>query len=160
MFSIHGLNLGPSKLEAAEQRYAVYPNADPDASNVIAERLAHAATAARVLTYAELGRGITFRLPMIHGGRPHVIDPVEGIVLSADRDLLNEFLAFLTVQSYKHAKVFACALLVDGRASEPAKLFIRLAGELGIHHSANRDRDTLFWVHELKKLHAWFKARG
>lgn len=160
MFSIHGLNLGPSKLEAAERRYAVYPNADPDASNAIAERLAHAAAAARVLTYAELGRGITFRLPMIHGGRPYVIDPVEGIVRSADRDLLDEFLAFLTVQSYKQAKVLANALIVEGRTSEPAKVFIRLAGELGVHHSATHDRNTLFWVHELKKLHTWFRARS
>jgi hypothetical protein len=158
MFSTHGLNLGPSKLEAAEQRYAVYPDADPEASKAIAERLAHAAAAARVLTYAELGRGITFRLP-IHEGRPHVIDPAEGIVRSADRELLDEFLAFLTVQSYKHAKVFACALLVDGRASEPAKLFIRLANELGIHHSASRDHETLFWIRELKRVHAWFKAK-
>ena len=160
MLSTHGLNLGPSKLEVAERRYAVYPNADPETSKAIAERLALAAAATRVLTHAELGRGITFRLPMINGGQPHVIDPADGIVRSADRDLLDEFLGFLTVQSYKHAKVFASALVVEGRGSEPAKVFIRLAGELGVHHSATHDRNTLFWVHELKKLHTWFRARS
>lgn len=159
MFTIDGMEPGRSRLERLELRYASIPNADPGASKIIAQRLADAASDGRVLTYAELGRGISFRLPAINGDNAHVIDVADGIVRSTDKELLDEFLAFLTVQSYKHAKVLANALVVEHRSSEPAKAFIRLASELGIHHGTKRDSEMLFWLHELKKVHAWFKAR-
>ncbi|PKO62618.1 MAG: hypothetical protein CVU24_03305 [Betaproteobacteria bacterium HGW-Betaproteobacteria-18] len=159
-------------IQRAEKRKWLYATDDPVACAAIAEKLGESCRRGKTISYAELGRNISFRLSKISDGQKYVIDIQNGSRISlVDQQILDEFLCFLSLQSVKGASILASANVID-----PANLrsapngFFETARILGYMQADNAripgrpvDRNAemknlMFWQSELQKVYAWFKA--
>ena len=125
----------------------------------VAEALGRSCRRGRTITYAELARGVTFRLPEINGGRPYVIDILNQTQVSKrDQHILDDFLCFLSLQSMKGASILASANVFDPNDSRGASNgFFETARLLGVLTEVRGDMgELMFWKRELQKVHDWF----
>ena len=148
-----------SPIQRAEQRQWQYATKDPIACAAVAEALGRSCRRGRTITYAELARGVTFRLPEINGGRPYVIDILNQTQVSKrDQHILDDFLCFLSLQSMKGASILASANVFDPNDSRGASNgFFETARLLGVLTEVRGDMgELMFWKRELQKVHDWF----
>lgn len=151
----------------------VYATQDPESCDEIAGRLGLACRKRKTVTYAELSRGIKFRLPDVKDGQPFVIDIEGGVnISSADKFILDDFLCFLSFQSLSSAGIVACANVVNpselGRGAPTG--FLEIAKTLGLrpaielsqpgrkNNLVTQIQQINFWTTELKKVYTWFDA--
>lgn len=161
-----------SPIQRAEKRQWQYATLDPVACAALAEALGLSCRRGRPITYADLARGITFRLPSINDGKPYVID-IQRLnrISQRDQQVLDDFLCFLSLQSAKGASILASANVIDpsdqGRAPTGFLETARLLGfrQFDSDHVAGGRYDKhaemkniMLWDQELKKVYAWFKA--
>jgi len=161
-----------SPIQRVEKRQWQYATHDPIACADLATALGRSCRRGRTITYAELARGVTFRLPSINEGRPYIIDiQNQSRISSRDQNILDDFLCFLSLQSVKGASILASANVIDPFDKKGASNgFFETARLLGYHQAddaclAGRQyaseaemRNIMFWNKELKKVYAWFAA--
>lgn len=161
-----------SPIQRAEKRHWQYATHDPIACADLATALGRSCRRGRTITYAELARGVTFRLPSINQGQPYIIDiQNQSRISPRDQHILDDFLCFLSLQSVKGASILASANVIDPSDRRGASNgFFETARVLGYHQAddarlAGRQYDSkaemrniMFWNQELKKVYAWFAA--
>ena len=146
-------------IQRAEKRQWQYATHDPVACAALAEAMGRSCRLGRTITYADLARGVTFRLPGVNDGMPYVIDILDRKRVSKfDQNILDDFLAFLSLQSMKGASILASANVFDPHDSRGASNgFFETARWLGVLPELRGEMNQmLFWKHELRKVHDWF----
>ncbi len=152
------LPVSETPLQKAERRQWLYATHDPVACTAIAEKLGQACRRGRTITYAELSRGVSISIP--GETTPHVVDIQGGTRISADdQHILDDFLCFLSLQSFKNASILASANVFDPTDKRGASSgFFEAARILGCLPVLHSDiAEMMFWKQELKKVYQWFK---
>jgi len=130
---------------------------DPAALQQIADRLGQAARDQRTLTYGALVRDIEFRVPRISGGQPYRPALGDGAVVRAvDLGLVDEFLTYLSLHSYRGGNIIASALVMAPGRAQPNTEFLRLARHFrGRSPKLFPDHDV--WQRELQGIFSYFE---
>src|SRR3954468_1208714 len=87
-----------------------YAEEEPSARAEIEKRLAETARHGALITYAELVRGITFRLPNVAQGQPFHLGIPEWTELQSA--ILKDFLNYISYDSYMRSGFLASAVAV------------------------------------------------
>ncbi|NLE58049.1 MAG: hypothetical protein GX616_06800 [Planctomycetes bacterium] len=135
-----------------------YPEVDPDALARLQQRIAGAGRRQDLITYSDLVRGVTFYLPNVNDGKPFEIDVSEWRDL--DRAIIGEFLGYISMLSFREAGFMASALAVEKAEMKPSVHFFRWMRELGALPDTKEETVLAFWLDQVKKAHAWFKAHS
>jgi hypothetical protein len=99
---------------------------------------------------------VTFHLPNVNHGQPFEIDVAAWRDL--DRAILGEFLGYISMLSFTEARFMASALVVSKSAYEPSEHFFRWMKQLGALSDTGADTVMAFWVDQVRRAHAWFRA--
>ena len=137
-----------------------FPYADHDSVALaeIQQRLTDCARRKELIAYADLVRGITFKLPTIAQGLPLQLGVPEWIELHSA--ILKDFLNRASFDSYSQHGVFVSAVAVRKNTGEPSDGFRALVAELRLFHSSRRDDLIVFWGAELKKLYDFYAGEA
>src|SRR5690348_8690380 len=96
-----------------------------------------------VITYSDLARGVTFRLPNVRNGAPFNINVFEWS--GFERGLIGEFLGYISMQSYNRHKFMASALVVGTSECEPSFHFYDWMKKLGVLSDTDEATTLAFW---------------
>ena len=134
-----------------------YAESDPDALAELKRRIEDTGRRESWITYSELVSEVVFHLPNVNKGQPFKINTDSWTPL--DRDIIGEFLGYISTLSYRKAKFMASALVVrkDREKRKPSEHFFKWMKELGI--LSGRDPDA-FWLEQVTKAHDWFKSNS
>ncbi len=141
-----------------EIRTMRWPYAEGDASALaeLEKRLAESARRHALVTYTELVRGLTFRLPNVAQGQPFQLGVPEWTELHSA--ILKDFLNHISCDSYLRGGFLASALAVRKITGEPSEGFRSLVDKLGLFHSSKRDDFAVFWSQEVQKTYDWYAS--
>lgn len=139
----------------AEIRWS-YADRDPQALDEFRRRLAATGRRESLIDYSALVRGVAFHIPTVNGGQPYTIDTQEWQDL--DRDLLGDFLGFLSQESYERHGFFSSALAVSKGDGTPSEGFWSLMKQLGLVASGRSMRALEFWSGQVRAAHEWYVA--
>lgn len=131
-----------------------YADRDPTASAALQAKVADVGRRQQLITYTDLVRGVTFRLPNVDDGAPFELGVPDW--REVDRAILGDFLGRLCVDSYREGRCFASALVTSKETSEPSEGFWNLLEALGVFTSTDSNRRLMFWAGEVAKAHAWY----
>ena len=135
-----------------------YAEADQSALAALERRLADTARRRSLITYAELVRGLTFRLPNVAQGQPIQLGIPEWTELHSA--ILKDFLNSISCQSYLRGCFLASAVAVRKNTGEPSEGFRSLVEHLGLCHSLKCDDFILFWSQEVQKTYDWYASKS
>jgi hypothetical protein len=141
-------------LRSARWKFA---EADPAAKTELARRIADAGRKLQLITYSDLVRGITFRLPTVNGGVPFQIDVSDWSDL--DRAILGDFLGAISTETYLQAGFLATALVVNKQEFMPSDQFFKWMNQLGALPNRKQDTVLAFWADQVNKAHNWYSRR-
>jgi hypothetical protein len=145
-----------SGLKRMNERPCTYAPRDPATCEIVFERLKSAAQRNRLLTYAELVRGVTFMVPGEGGElRSHVIDV--GFLRGQDEAIIQDFGRYIGAATYRDSQVLLNALLVpNSRSQRPADAFFNWASSVGrpVGVPTEREWQADAWHRELKRVYA------
>src|SRR5262245_40670133 len=96
---------------------------DPEAQEILAERIAEVGRRRGTVTYSALVFGVTFNLPSL-GQQQHLIDVYDWHAL--DRAILSDFLGYLSMKSFESAGFLCSALVVSKSDGTPGDGFYSL----------------------------------
>lgn len=139
----------------AEIRWS-YADRDPQALDELRRRLAATGRRESLIDYSALVRGVAFHIPTVNGGQPYAIDIQEWQDL--DRDLLGDFLGFLSQESYERHGFVVSALAVSKADGTPSEGFWSLMKRLGHVASGRGPRALEFWSGQVRAAHEWYAA--
>lgn len=131
-----------------------YADKDTKAGEEMRRRIANAARRNKLIYYSDLVAGVTFRLPNVAGGEPFQIDPSEWSIL--DRDILGDYLGYLSLETYERHGFLASALAVSKNDDMPSEGFWNLMKLLGLVKNSKTDKAMYFWSDEVAKARAWY----
>ena len=154
MLTFEGLTSSRDRLAAFERSCRAVASADTQACAAIAENLARAALAGKVLTYWGLASGVRFRAPGEVERRSLLAG--DSVLRSEDLAVLNGILSFLTVQSYRGGRIVASALVVDRLRPRPCQPFLEFSFALGLVSQNRSKTHEDFWLREQAKVFAFF----
>lgn len=157
---ISGVNVPThDELLASEtKRVWKYVPYDHDALEEIAGRLGWAAREKRTWTYGALVKEVTFCIPSINDGQPYrpKMDLDCGTVIRRqDIEVVDEFLTYLSLHSYKSAALIASALVTGPGTGKPNAEFLRLARKFR-RATSRFTPDTELWARELRLNYDYF----
>jgi hypothetical protein len=134
-----------------------YAENDPAALAELKKRIEDTGRRGDLIGYSELVKGITFHLPNVNKGQPFQINIHDWSIL--DRAILEEFLGYISMLSYRKAKFMASALAISRKSdyNRPSKHFFDWMKRLGI--LAGRDADD-FWQEQVRKAYDWFQSNS
>lgn len=139
------------------QRCATRADADGCATRQIADRMGLAARSRKLLTYAELVRGIQFQgLPGAQPAELRSMDINGGTLSEVDREIADEIAIFLSIIAYRHASILPNAVIVDQRR-QPSRGFFAAVQAVGLSCTNRRDERHFFWASETRRVFDWFK---
>jgi hypothetical protein len=139
------------RLHAQHWRYAPF---DPESVTIIESRLADAGRRKTPIRYSDVAQGINFDLP---NGKEHVIDTHDSTPF--DRNLIGDFLGFISARTYAAHGFMASALAGDAINMLPSEAFFRLALDVGlVAHNTERDRNA-FWIRQLDLAHEYYRQQ-
>ena len=147
------MNQHRAKLESMTWPYA---DRDPAALSALGDRLVQVGRRADLITYTDLVRGVTFRLPNVDNGHPFELGVPEW--RDVDRDILGDCLGRLCVDSYRAGGFLISALAKARETGEPSEGFWNLVRAADLFQSKNAEKRLLFWMEQVKKAHAWYAA--
>jgi hypothetical protein len=134
-------------------RYAPH---DHRAAAELSRRIVNTAHRGSLITYSDLVRDITFRLPGLE-------EPERKIDVSdwedLDRAILGDFLGYLSMESYEEGGFFCSALVVSKNDGTPGEGFYNLLRELGLIAGSKTDKAMLIWVDHVAKAHKYYGER-
>jgi hypothetical protein len=133
-----------------------YADRDQDALTELRGRLAATGRREDLIDYSALVRGVVFHIATVNSGRPYTIDTQEWQDL--DRDLIGDFLGFLSQESYERYGFFISALAVSKSDRTPSEGFWSLMKRLGLVASGRGDRALKFWLGQVRAAHEWYVA--
>ncbi|QOF77563.1 hypothetical protein [Variovorax sp. 38R] len=131
---------------------------DHGALEIVANRLGLAARERATLTYGALVKNVTFCIPSINEGRPYQPNmDMDGsnVVRRQDLEVVDEFLTYLSLHSYKGADLIASALVSGPANGKPNAEFLRLARKLR-RSTPRLTSDTELWTSELQRSFNYF----
>lgn len=138
------------KFKIIEWRYA---DKDPRALDELEKRIAVAGHKRGLITYSDLVRGITFHLPNLR-------EPVRTINVmdwqELDRAIVGDFLGYISMRSYEHAKFLSSALVVSKMDGSPGDGFYNLLKELGLIANLRSSKALDIWAEHVAKAHTWY----
>jgi hypothetical protein len=129
---------------------------DPTALSELEGRVALAGKKRGLLTYSDLVRGITFRLPSLREPN-RKIDVMEWEDL--DRAIVGDFLGFMSMRSYELGQFFSSALVVSKMDGSPGEGFYSLLKELGLIAASKTDKAMYIWADHVAKAHTWYQKQ-
>ncbi|SRR6266568_2068751 len=132
-----------------------YADGDPTAKAELARRISAAGRRLQLITYSDLVRGITFRLPNVHNGAPFQIETDDWTGL--DRAILGDFLGAISSDSYREAGFLATAIVVNKAEYKPSDQFFKWMGDLGVLPDMREDTVLAFWADQVNKAHNWYR---
>ncbi len=135
-----------------------YAQHDPDARRQLARRIEDRARRQDILTYSDLVRGVTFRLPNVNSGRPFEIDVHEWSEL--DRAIIGDFLGYISAETYERAGIFGSAIVVTKGDGTPGPGFTKFMRDLGILTGSSETAALECWVREVERVYAWYRQPG
>ena len=133
-----------------------YADRDPAALGELRHRIADTGRRRQLIRYSDLVHGVTFRLPNVGSGDPFQIDI--GDWRDIDRDLLGDFLGFLSFETYERHGFMASALVVSKADDNPSDGFWNLMKLLGLVKNPRSDKATFFWLDQVQRAHDWYAA--
>lgn len=139
----------------AEIRWS-YADRDSEAVEELRRRLAATGRREGLIDYSALVRGVRFRIPTVNGGQPYSIDVQDWQDL--DRDLLGDFLGFLSQESYERHGFFVSALAVSKSDGAPSEGLWSLMKRIGLVASGRGARALEFWSGQVRAAHEWYTA--
>jgi hypothetical protein len=130
---------------------------DPEGCAALEGRIRDTGRRGALITYSDLVRGVSFRLP---GRDPpeHQIDVREW--QEVDRSILGDYLGYLSMQTYQQAEFFCSALVVSKETGMPGEGFFGLLKDLGLISSSKTNKATYIWSDHVAKAHAWYGSSG
>lgn len=131
-----------------------YADRDPQARELLADRIAEVGRRRGLITYSDLVRGVTFRLPNVHSGRPFQIDAFNWTEL--DRAVIGEFLGHISWESYQQGRILASALVVTKDDGTPGPGFANMVREFGLLRGCDEMAELACWAEEVRKAHLWY----
>ncbi len=141
------------KLNAIQWKFA---DADPAAKNEMARRIADVGRReAKPIYYSDLVRGITLRIPTVHGGEPFELGGEEGW-MDLHRAVLGDFLGSISADTYRNAGFWATALVVAKADDLPSPSFFKWMVDLGVLPDIKQDTIYEFWAKESRKAYEWY----
>ena len=153
-----GIQTHDELLAGETDRSWKYVPHDHDALEEIAGRLGWAAREQRTWTYGALVKDVTFCIPSINEGKPYLPNmDVSGdtVVRRKDLEVVDEFLTYLSLHSYKEADVIASALVTGPATGKPNAEFLRLARKFR-RATPRFTPDTELWARELQHNYNYF----
>jgi len=143
-------------LEKLDEIECTYAPEDYEACVELAERIARTGRlGTNLISYSNLVAGVTFTLPSVNNGEPFQIDTHEWRGL--DGAILGDFLAFISMASYREGGFLATALVVGLADNRPSEIFFEWMHELQILPSLSEAAINAFWIEEVNKGVAWYK---
>ena len=134
-----------------------YGGRDPVALAELEQRIAEAGRKLGMVTYSDLVKGVTFRLPNVKRGQPFQINVYEWSGL--DRAVLGEFLGYISTRSYREHGFMASALVVNKAEYKPSDHFFQWMKTLDVLPDLEEDTVLRFWIEHVNKAHTWYAAR-
>lgn len=133
-----------------------WPYASQDASALaeIAQRVAAAGAARRLLTYSEVVSGIDFRLPSVQGGATLRLGVPEWTLLH--RAIIGDFLGRLCLDTYLAGGFMGSALVVASETNEPSEGYRELMRQVGVLHGRGKDEFLEHWAAEVQRAYDWY----
>ncbi len=132
-----------------------YTDKDLRARQELADRMAQTARRQDLITYSDLIKGVTFKLPNVNGGQPFQIDPYEWTDLH--RQIVGDFLGSISAESYRRDGIFVSAIVVSKADGTPGLGFVNFMRELGILTGPSEVAALEHWVEEVRKVHGRYK---
>jgi hypothetical protein len=147
------------EMDAIAQKMAevnfVYADKDPDAVAILEHRIAEAGKRLQLITYSDLVKGVDFHLPNVKKGAYRIqIYDWSGL----DRDILGDFLGYISTRSYREHGFMASALVVNRSEYKPSDHFFEWMEKLEALESMDEDKVLEFWAKEVNKAHNWYAA--
>lgn len=145
-------------LASETEREWIYVPHDHDALEEIAGRLGWAARENATWTYGAIVKEVTFNIPSINEGKPYRPNLDVGgdtVVRRKDLALVDEFLTYLSLHSYKEAGIIASALVTGPATGKPNAEFLRLARKFR-RATPRFTPDTELWARELRLNYNYF----
>lgn len=139
-------------LASETEREWQYVPRDHNALEEIACRLGRAARARTTLTYGALVKDIAFCVSTTTDGlpyRPNMNVGGNAVVRKKDLEMVDEFLTYLSLHSYKGGNLIASALVTGPGPGKPSSEFLRLARKLR-RSTPRLTSDTELWRRELQ----------
>jgi hypothetical protein len=131
-----------------------YADRDPAALAELDRRLADVGRREDLINYADLVRGVTFRLPNVDDGQPFELGVPEW--RDVDRAILGDFLGRLCVDSYRKGQFLVSALAKSRETNEPSEGFWTFVAAAGLIESKSPNRRLMFWTEQVRKAHQWY----
>ena len=135
----------------------LYGDKDLAAASELEHRIAASARHRGFITYSELVRDVTFRLPNVANGQPYQIRTSEWSGL--DRKILGECLGYSSSRSYLQAGFLATAVVVSQSELKPSDLFFAWMKELNALPDLKEDTVLAFWARQFNEALKWYKAQ-
>ena len=133
-----------------------YATDDLESARNMAERIARTGRlGSSFISYSNLVEGLTFTLPTVNGGRPFQIDTHNWTGL--DRQILGDFLGYISTQSFKAAGFMASCLVVGLKDNQPSEVYFDWMKDLNILSSKAESAVLKYWSEEVTKAIAWYR---
>lgn len=144
-----------AQISAIQWRYA---GNDPQALTEIRKRIITTGQNRGLITYSDLVQGIIFRLANIRHGAPYEIDVTNWTGL--DRNLVGDFLGYISGESYRVGEFFATALVVGKVENKPSDHFFAWMKHLRILPDLKESTVLAFWGDQVTKAHAYYQRHN
>ena len=141
----------------AELKKIVWEYADKDmlAIKELEYRISEKGKTFGLISYSDLVRRINFHYPNIKNGAPYQIMTHDWSGL--DRRIIGDCLGFISTRSYLSHGFMVSALVVARLESKPSDIFFERMNSLDLIPDLSEDSILVFWAHEVKKAHHWYK---
>lgn len=140
-------------LETGEWPYA--PNDQSGALQELATRIARTGRlGTSLISYSNLVAGISFRFSNISNGEPFEITDWQGL----HRRVVGDCLGYISYISYRDYDFMASALVAGLLENRPSDIFFEWMRSLGAIPNLSEDSINRFWVDQVNKATAWYRA--
>ena len=129
---------------------------DPAALAVLERRIAEAGRKLGLITYSDLAKDLSFRLPNLRNGAPYQIAVYNWSGLN--REIIGSFLGYISARSYRRAGFMASALAVNRSEYRPSDHFFRFMRELNVLPDDREETILAFWADQVNRAHNWYKS--
>ena len=133
-----------------------YPNQDMGSVVVLEDRINSYARRRQLITYSQLVQGVTFHFASIRNGAPYRIDVEDWTNL--DRQIVGEFLGFISMRSYQDHQFMLSALVVNKAESKPSEPFFEWMKSLNALPNLNEQTVFAFWGQQVNLAHQYYTS--
>ena len=133
-----------------------YGDKDRAALAILEKRITDAGRNGNPIIYSDLVQGVLFHLPNVNKNQPYEIKTFNWTGL--DRKIMGDFLGYASYCSYRKHGFMVSALVVNRNEFQPSWHFFSWMKDLDVLADLEEDTVLRFWIEEVNKALAWFKA--